>query len=141
MLKAAGIGGDVMPLFPGLPRVPDRARLGIRMERVPAVAAEQLGLAPNTGVVVSMVTPNSPAEKAGLKVHDIILEFAGKPVSDNLDDFIRRVGEVKAGEKIDIVVMRKGKKVEVKGVELPEVKPAGVRPAVPNLPLNPARRD
>jgi hypothetical protein len=142
MLKAAGIGGDVMPLFPGLPRVPDRARLGIRMERVPAVAAEQLGLAPNAGIVVSMVMPNSPAEKAGLKAHDIILEFAGKPVGDNLEDFARRVGEVKAGEKIDIVLMRKGKKVEVKGVELPEVKAAGARPAVPNLPPKPLpRRD
>jgi S1-C subfamily serine protease len=139
MLKAVrgGAGVPVMPLFPDFNRVPDRGRLGIRLERVPAVAADQLGLEPNTGIAVSLVVPNSAAEKAGLKVHDIILEFAGKPVSDNTEDFIRRVGEVKAGEKVDLVVLRKGKKVEVKGVELPEAaKPFRVpQPAAPNLLL------
>jgi hypothetical protein len=129
---AGGVGGfggmPVMPLFPDAGRIPDRARLGIRMERVPAVAVEQLGLEPNTGIAVSMVVAGSPAEKAGLKVHDIILEFAGKPVSDNAEDFARRVSDVKVGEKVDLVVLRKGKKVEVKGVELPE---PPKRPAFP----------
>jgi hypothetical protein len=128
-IGGAGIGMPVMPLFPDAGRFPDRARLGIRMERVPAVAVEQLGLEPNTGIAVTMIVANSPAEKAGLKVHDIILEFAGKPVTDNAEDLARRVNEVKAGEKVDLVVLRKGKKVEVKGVELPE--PAK-RPAFPN---------
>lgn len=151
MMKAVGGGlrggmAPLAPLFGELGRVPDRARLGIRMERVPAVAADQLGLEPNAGVVVSMVMPDSAAEKAGLKVHDIVLEFAGKPVDGNLEDFVRRVGEVKAGEKVNLVVLRKGKKVEVKGVELPEAKPAvpNLRvkplPVAPNLPPNPAFR-
>ena len=130
MLKAArglggagGVGGIAMPLpFPEVGRVPDRARLGIRLERVPAVAGEQLGLDPNTGIVVTLVVAGSPAEKAGLKVHDIILEFGGKAVTDNTDEFINRVNAVKAGEKVDIVLLRKGKKVDVKGVELPEAK-------------------
>jgi hypothetical protein len=127
-----GFGNPGMPAFPDFGRINDRARLGIRMERVPALAADQLGLAPNTGIAVSMVMPNSAAEKAGLKVHDIVLEFAGKPVSDNTEDFIRRVNEVKAGEKVNMVVMRKGKKVDVKGVELPE---AARRPALPRQPF------
>jgi serine protease Do len=145
--KAGGGAGPAMPigpLFPEIARVPDRARFGIRMERVPAVAAEQLGLEPNTGIVVTFVMPNSAAEKAGIKMYDIILEFGGKPVSDNLDDFIRRVNEAKAGEKIDVVVLRKGKKVEVKGVELPEVQarpvlPPLAAPALPNLPIDQPR--
>lgn len=144
--KAGGGAGPAMPigpLFPEIARVPDRARFGIRMERVPAVAAEQLGLEPNTGIVVTFVMPNSAAEKAGIKMYDIILEFGGKPVSDNFDDFTRRVNEAKAGEKIDIVVLRKGKKVEVKGVELPEVQARPVlpllAPALPNLPIDQPR--
>ena len=121
-LGGAGLGGlgiGAMP-FPdgGLGRVPDRARLGIRLERVSALVAEQLDLAPNAGVAVTLVAPNSAAEKAGLKVHDIILEFGGKAVTDDTDEFVRRVNAVKAGEKIDIVLLRKGKKVEAKGVEL-----------------------
>ncbi len=134
MLKAARNGGGVapiMPVFPDVGRIPDRARLGVRIERVPAVAADQLGLEANMGIAVTMVTPGSAAEKAGLKVHDIILEFAGKAVNDNTEDFIRRVNEVKTGEKVDLVVLRKGKKVEVKGVELPE---AAKRPALPPFP-------
>jgi hypothetical protein len=107
-----------LPVGPGLARVPERARLGIRMDHVSALAAEQLGLDPNTGIAVAFVSPGSAAEKAGLKVHDIILEFAGKPVTDDANDFIRRVNEAKAGVKFDIVVLRKGKKVDVKGVEL-----------------------
>jgi serine protease Do len=132
MAGAGGIGGfggvgglpmPAMPLFPNdFGRIPDRARFGIRMDRVPAMAVDQLGLEPNTGIAVAMVMPGSVAEKAGLKVHDIILQFAGKAVTDNTEDFIRMVNGVKAGEKIDLVVLRKGKKVELKGVELPEVK-------------------
>ena len=134
-----GIGGLPAPLFPDFGRVPDRARLGIRMDRVPPVAAEQLGLEPNTGIAVALVLADSPAEKAGLKIHDIILEFAGKPVTDNAEDFARRVSEIKAGAKVDLVVLRKGKKVEVKGVELPEANPLRVPPQrVPfPVPLQP----
>jgi hypothetical protein len=145
-LAAGGAGGGigVMPGFPELGRmpdigrIPDRARLGIRLERVPPLAVEQLGLEPNTGIAVAMVAAGSVAEKAGLKVHDIILEFAGKAVTDNTDEFITRVNAVKNGEKIDIVLLRKGKKVEVKGIELPAVQPIP-RPALPNA-ANPFRK-
>jgi serine protease Do len=72
-------------------------------------------------------------------VNDIIVEFAGKPVSDNTEEFARRVMEVKANEKVDLVVLRKGKKVEVKGVELPAVpaRPEFPRPAPLPFPAFP----
>src|SRR5688572_13519944 len=63
-----------------------------------------------------------PAEKAGLKANDIILEFAGKAVADNTADFLRLIEGVKAGDKVDILVVRKGRKDVIKGVELPEAK-------------------
>lgn len=128
-----GIGAPVPVPFPDFGRVPanDRGRLGVRMERVPAIAADQLGLEPNVGIAINFVAPGSPAEKAGLKVNDIIVEFAGKPVSDSAEEFARRVTDVKANEKVDLVVLRKGKKVDVKGVELPAVAP---RPEVRPLP-------
>jgi hypothetical protein len=117
-IAIGGLGGMAFPNADA-GRVPERARLGIRLERVSPLAAEQLGLAANAGIAVTLVAPNSAAEKAGLKVHDIITEFGGKAVTDDTDEFIRRVNGVKAGEKVDIVLLRKGKKVEVKGVELP----------------------
>jgi len=112
---------------PGRLPVPDRVRLGIRLERLTPVVVEQLGLEKGQGVTITAIVGGSPAEKAGLKANDIVLEFAGKPVTDDPADLIRRVNEAKAGEKVDLVVLRKGKKVEVKGIDL-----AG--PPVPRLP-------
>ncbi len=142
MMKALmpGAGANVMPLFPEFPdvgRVPERARFGIRLEKVNPITAEQLGIDANVGIAVTAVVPGSVAERAGLKVHDIILEFAGKAVSDDTEDFIRQVNAAKSGEKIDLVVVRKGKKLDVKGVVLPDVGAAPrpvPRPARPALP-------
>lgn len=135
--KMALLGEELgLPEFaqpqPQLGRIPDRARLGIRMERLTPVVVEQLGLERGQGVAIVAVVEGTPAEKAGLKANDILLEFGGKPVGDSPEDVARRVNEVKAGEKVDLVVMRKGKKVEVKGIELVG-QPAGQRPA-PRVP-------
>lgn len=127
------LGGGAM--FADLGRVPERARLGVRMEKLNAVTAEQLGLEANVGIAVAGVVPGSAAEKAGLKANDIILAFGGKPVSDNPEDFIRQVNGAKGDEKIDLVVMRKGKKVDVKGVVLPAARPRGDRDLFPALPV------
>lgn len=154
LLKAmtGGRGG----LAPGLllpdiggGRVPERFRLGVRLERVSELAAEQLGLEVARGVGITAVIDGSPADKAGFKTHDIVLEFAGKPVSDNPEDFTRLVSETKANEKVNAVVMRKGKKMELTGIELPEAQQFAPRPnpipfPVPNLkpvprPINPNR--
>lgn len=143
MLKAMrpALGGRAeVPLFPDFGRAPDfnnrapeRGRLGIRFEKLNAVTADQLGLDPDVGVAVAAVVPGSAAEAAGLKVHDIIVAFAGKPASGDTDEFIRQVNAAKAGEKLDIVVVRKGKRVEIKGVVLAD---AGRAPAaVPEFPV------
>lgn len=130
--KAAQLGEELgLPEFanpnPPLARAANRPRLGIQMERLTPVVIDQLGLERGTGVAVVAVVPDSPAEKAGLRVNDILVEFAGKPVGDEPSDLARRVNEVKAGEKVDLVLLRKGKKVEVKGVELAD-------PAAPQKP-------
>ena len=127
MLKGLlnGRGGLALPqlMLPngGLAQVNNRFRLGIRMEPLSDITAEQLGLE-GRGVAVSSVVPGSPADKAGIKPHDIILEFAGKKVSDSPAELAKMVSDVKTGDKVNIVVMRKGKKVEIKGIEIPAAK-------------------
>jgi serine protease Do len=125
LLKALvnGRGGLPMPdlVFPNLGggRAPvERFRLGVRLEKPSALVAEQLGLE-GKGVAVTSVVPNSPAEKAGIRANDIILEFAGQPVADSPEEFTKRVNDTKPGDKVDIVLLRKGKKIELKAVELP----------------------
>lgn len=156
MLKAmVGGNGGVGPgalILPGIDRIPelggarapDRFRLGVRMERVTPITADQLGIDAGRGIAITDVIAGSPAEKAGFKAHDILLEFAGKPVTDNLDDFARQVDAAKSGEKIDAVVLRKGKKTEIKGIALPDAPqefpqpgrrgPPDINPLVPQLP-------
>jgi len=132
-------GGFVMPGFPApdMGRVNERFRLGIRMEKITAVMAEQLGL-DGQGVVIAAVMPNSAAEKAGFKANDIVLEFAGKAVTDLTEDFTRQVNDAKAGEKFNAVVLRKGKKVELKGIELPDMARPMLRvPEGRALPMQP----
>jgi S1-C subfamily serine protease len=116
------------PQFPGI----DRPRLGIRLERLSPVVVEQLGLEKGQGVTIAAVVDGTPAAKAGLKVHDIVLELSGKPVSDDPTDFVRRLNEVNGKAKVDLVVLRKGKRVEIKGIELADTQP-GLQP-FPRMP-------
>ena len=58
-----------------------RAYLGVVIQPVTQPLAEQFKVKVNTGVLVTEVRPDTPAAKAGLKPGDIVLQFAGKPVS------------------------------------------------------------
>ncbi len=100
-------------------------RLGVAFEKPSEVLMEQLDLPANVGLVVLEVKHDSAAEKAGLKKNDILLQWAGKDIPSELEKFQASVAEAKVGEKIDAVVMRKGKKETIKGIELPEAKRGG----------------
>lgn len=108
-------------------RGPQTLRLGVVMAPVPEALAEQLDLKGGTGLLIQAVTPGSAAEKAGLKKNDIIVSFAGKEVSD-AGKFTAAVSEAKAGAKLDVIVIRKGKKEVIKGIELGEVKKPDPQP-------------
>lgn len=57
------------------------------------------------GVKISGTSEKSPAEKAGLKAQDIIVELAGQRI-ENLYDFTYALQTVKPGSEVDIKVMR-----------------------------------
>jgi hypothetical protein len=98
------------------------ARLGITVHAPSDALIDQLDLPKDQGLVISQVLPDTPAAKGGLKPNDILLEFNGKPVSTNQGEFVRQVQEIKPDAKVDIVVLRKGKKETVKDLTLPEEK-------------------
>jgi beta-lactamase regulating signal transducer with metallopeptidase domain len=95
-------------------------RLGVTAERPGQVLADQLDLPKGQGLVIEDVQPNSPAARAGLKPHDILLEIGGKPVPSNVQDLVKLLAEHKPGEAFDVLVLRKGKKETIKGVKLGE---------------------
>jgi hypothetical protein len=89
---------------------PGQPRLGVVVERPAEVVIEQLDLPRNSGITIVEVQANSVAEKAGFKPNDIVLELAGKPVPSEPVDFQEFIAGLKAEEKFDAVVLRKGKK-------------------------------
>lgn len=101
---------------------PREGRLGVHVETPSDVLVDQLDLPQNQGLVVNEIKADSPASKAGLKNHDILLEVNGKAVPSNAVEFAKQVGEIKANTPVDVVVLRKGKKETLKGLSLPEVK-------------------
>lgn len=83
--------------------------LGIYTQTVDKDLKEAFNLNVDYGVIVKSVIPDSPADEAGLKQGDIILKFAGKKVR-NADELVESVSQHKAGDKIDIVLIRDGDK-------------------------------
>jgi serine protease Do len=65
------------------------------------------------GVRFADVTAGSPAEKAGLKAGDILVEFEGKPIG-NLYDFTYALRSKKPGDVVTVKVLRGGETVEAK---------------------------
>lgn len=119
-------------------------RLGVRLERVPALLTEQLDLKEDQGLVIVQVAPESAADKAGIRPNDILLEIAGKPVTNDVAELLKNVREIKADQKVEMVVLRKGKKETLKDVQIPEapadqfrVQPRFNFPRIPNAPFPP----
>ncbi len=65
------------------------------------------------GVKLSDVTKGAPADKAGVKGGDIIVELAGKSI-ENIYDYTAIIDAIKIGEETTISVMRDGKRIEMK---------------------------
>ena len=55
----------------------DRSWLGVGVEEASEALQSQLGLAPRVGLLVTYVTSDSPAAKAGLEKNDVLVEFEG----------------------------------------------------------------
>jgi len=98
-----------------------RGWLGVLIQDVTRDLAESFGMKQPRGALVAKVLPNSPAEKAGAKVGDIIVKFDGKEVmnSSNLPPI---VGSSKVGVLIPVEIIRdsRRKTLKVKLGELPE---------------------
>ncbi len=90
-----------------------RGFLGVQIQEVTEEIAQSLDLDEAKGALIASVEPNGPAEEAGLKTGDLILEFNGQKV-ERLKDLPRLVAAAKAGEKAEVRVLRDGKERSVK---------------------------
>ena len=88
-----------------------RPWLGVQIQPVSAELAESFGLAEEKGALVSQVYNGHPAEKAGIKEGDIILELNGKQVLDS-DQLPIMIANYHPGDKVQLKIFREGKIVE-----------------------------
>jgi serine protease Do len=85
-----------------------RGWLGVQIQPVTDDLAEGLGLSEAKGAIISDLTENSPALKAGLKQGDTILKANGEDITD-VKDLSKTVASVKPGTKIPVEILRNGK--------------------------------
>jgi len=87
-----------------------RGLLGVGIQDMNEDLAKQFDLADSNGALVTSVAPGSAAEKAGVKVGDVITSFNGKEI-EGVRELRNRVGDVAPGAKAKLVVKREGKEL------------------------------
>jgi serine protease Do len=101
-----------------------RGYLGVVPQTIDEEMAQALGLGDSRGALIASVEAGTPADKAGLKEQDVVLEIDGRKIADD-NDFRLRVAEHDPGDKINLKIIRNGniKNVVVTLTERPDDRP------------------
>ncbi|MBO8140859.1 MAG: trypsin-like peptidase domain-containing protein [Firmicutes bacterium] len=102
-----------------------RPFIGIRYSSLDEATARQLRLSVDQGIIIWEVIPDTAAERAGLRVYDVITEVNRQPVTGT-EDFLAAIEGIEVGDVLLFTVIRDGREVAVR-VEV------GQRPANMNL--------
>ena len=86
-----------------------RGRIGVAIQDITPDLRDAMKLSTNSGALVSSVSEDSPADKAGLAEGDIIVGFNGDDILD-ASDIRNAVGYVQPGERADITYLRDGRR-------------------------------
>ncbi len=86
--------------------------IGIAGQDMTSRLQRYFGLEKKEGVVVISVVLGSPADRAGIREGDVILSFNGHRIRD-FQDLLRYVGEVPPGRKVNVEILRDGRKIEL----------------------------
>jgi Tol biopolymer transport system component/Zn-dependent M28 family amino/carboxypeptidase len=92
-----------------------RGSLSAYLGTIPDYASEDAG-----GVKLTGVRSNGPADKAGVKGGDVIVELAGQKIT-NIYDYTYALGGLKIGQPVEMVVLRNGERVKI--TVIPEPRP------------------
>ena len=135
-----------------LPQLRDKGKvvrgfIGTSVQRVSPEIADSLGLNTARGALVADMVKGGPAERAGVKTGDVIVEFDRKPIKDSAD-LPSAVARVTPGTSVQLKIARDGKEMslpiivgEMKETEVATTAQAGelgltVQPLTPQLAEN-----
>jgi serine protease Do len=89
-----------------------RGYLGVRFQPLTADLAKSFGLDSDKGALIASVEKDTPAERAGLKAGDVILEYDGRPINEG-NELPRYVAATPIDKKVKLLIFREGKKQDV----------------------------
>ncbi len=92
-----------------------RGWLGVVIQKITPEIAKTFGLTETEGALVSDVTEDGPAEKAGIKRGDVIVSFNGKAIKE-VDTLPKLVGATEIGKKAKVGIIRDRKSFEMEVV-------------------------
>src|SRR5262244_2285293 len=95
---------ELLPQLRGKGKV-TRGYLGVLIQKVTPEIAESLGMDKPRGALVADVTKGGPADNAGIKVGDVIVEFDGKEIRDS-NDLPNIVARTAVDKKVPMKVLR-----------------------------------
>ena len=81
--------------------------LGVRVQDITKSLRDARDLASDDGALVNRVEDNGPAEEAGIKRGDVIIQVGDESIDDS-SDLIRAMGDIEPGTNVKVVVMRDG---------------------------------
>ncbi len=91
----------------------ERGVLGVTIQNLTPEIAKGLKISQQNGVVVTQVQPGSGAEKAGIKLGDVITSIDGTPVETNTE-LHNAIGLMRTGSQVTLGILRDGKPMTVK---------------------------
>jgi serine protease Do len=94
--------------------------IGLLVQEITPLIARSIALDDTRGVIVSQVDPESPAEKAGIKRGDVIIEVNREPIR-NFESARKAIFGAEIGDRLDFKMLRqgRGKEVTVEVTEAP----------------------
>ena len=109
-----------------------RGMIGVSIQPVTSDLAQSMGMPAARGILVNSANPGGPAEKAGLKAGDVILQLNGKDVSDT-NEFRNQIAATAPGTEVTLSIWRNGAQQQVR-VRLGELTPEAAAAREPGAP-------
>lgn len=91
-----------------------RGMFGVRTEAISKEVAAALDLPDISGVVVTEVVAGSGADKAGMRIDDVITEVEGTAIA-NREYLWTKIALLRVGQEFDLTVIRNGEEIQVRG--------------------------
>jgi predicted metalloprotease with PDZ domain len=106
---AAQSGGRAEPVSKEKATASHKGWLGVSIQDITSHLKRSMDLKTTEGALVSSVVDDSPADSAGIKEDDVIIQYEGKDIGEG-SDLQEAVAKTKPGTKVSVTLMRKGEK-------------------------------